>query len=231
MSFFNVILKSNTKIARLFLICNWTLLWVGALSLLSSQRISWSLPFELLFNFHDYSWYGTLLGLIVTGLMSAHSLLMAIFFGFWIRGTYNNMRVFPHLERLYFTRSKPWCTIFPVINLYLPFFILHEIYEETLYAFTEKNIQPEKKLNTAFIKILWFVTVFQALDSIALSPFLRFFFLNGSEYGILILNTCTFLFSILGVYAAHRIVNDYNEIEHLVVHYSANENEPEEDIY
>lgn len=231
MSFFHYKPTSNSKSARFFLIFNILTLWSAFYSPFKEIGLNWVYPFKIAYQIQDSSTESIVLVFIVLFALAAQTLLPAIFLGFWIRGTYNNMRVFPHLERLFFSRSQPWCTVLPVINLYLPFFILYEVYEETQFAFDEKNIPIGNKLNTRFIKILWIITIVQAINSIVFLPILELF-LHHNSYSIVICHRLfTLLLAIAGVYAGHRIVSDYNKIEQLVVHYSVNENEPDEKIF
>ncbi len=163
---------------------------------------------------------------IVGLLYFAAYITSAVTFILWFRRAYYNL----HLKVTNLTHSEGWAAgswFVPIFNLYRPFQIMKEIYQETKIILIDKDALSKYKLTTKYLGVWWTLWIISGF----IGQFEFRYLQKASAIDEFITGTiASMINNIIGIPLALitiKIIKDYSNIEPLL--YRSTETENEED--
>jgi hypothetical protein len=152
----------------------------------------------------------------IIGIFSLAVLIIsAVTFTSWFRRAYYNLH--QRVNNLAFTEG--WATgswFVPVLNLFRPYQIMKELYEETRNLFQRKGVMLAEDLSTKYLGWWWALWIINnILGQIAFRTSMKADTIN-ELISSTILNMTTNVINIPLAFLAMRIIRDYANVEHLL---------------
>jgi hypothetical protein len=211
-------LKPNQHRAQNLIIILWIMLVLEVVALISGY-----LQYDLLSSvsngydiFYDAANVNDLREMIVGIVYTAAYLVSVVLFILWFRGAYYNL----HTKLDYLSYSEGWAAgawFVPIINLYKPYKIMKELYEETKIQLGRNRIAHDGELNLNLPGIwwtLWILNNFVAQIAMRIS-------LNAETIDELLKMTIAgMVSSLIGIpltLITIKLVNDYAKVEPLLL--------------
>lgn len=148
-------------------------------------------------------------------------LTSAITFIQWFRRAYFNL----HLKVNDLAQTEGWAAgswFVPIINLYRPFQIMKELYEQTKTHLTRNNIEVNENFTTKYLSIWWTLWIFNTI----LGRMISRYSLRAESIEELTWSTLGSMFiDILGIPLALitiKVIKDYSRIEPILLELDPN---------
>lgn len=210
-------LKSNEKRAKNVVLLIWLVLALEILSLISGY-----FQYELLqsvanggsisvekANANDIREMTIAIAYLV-----AHT-ISAVMFIMWFRRAYYNL----HQKIDYLSYSESWaagCWFVPIVNLYRPFQIMKEIYEETKELIIKKGVKMEVPITTSLLGWWWALWIINGISS---QFVFRYSMKAETIEELTVTSVAGMICNIIGIPLALitiKVIRNYSEIEPLL---------------
>jgi hypothetical protein len=139
----------------------------------------------------------------------------AVTFIQWFRRAYFNL----HLRIKYLNYTENWaaiCWFIPFVNLYRPYQIMAEMYNETKELLTKKGILTQVSLSTSFVGLWWFFWILAGVIGQATFRYTMRAESIEAMTNATLLGMLGNLISIPAAVLAVRVIKDYAEVEPLL---------------
>ena len=151
-------------------------------------------------------------------------IVSGIFFILWFRRAYYNL----HLVAKRLTYSEGWAAgawFVPFINLYRPYEIMKELYEETEIYLSKSKVSPRITLSLNYVGLWWSVYII----SLFAERVITYAFKNENDIGGLInigkIQLAIDLLIIPLAVVTVKVIKDYSKVEPLLEAENRNQNE------
>ena len=134
----------------------------------------------------------------------------------WFRRAYFNLS----LKVKHLSNSEGWAAgswFVPILNYYLPYQMMKELYHETKVLLLEKGVSLTEELNTKFLRWWWALWIVNIICGQVIIQYTRSAETIDDLITITIIQIVGFAFEIPWAILTVKVIKDYSEIEPLLL--------------